>query len=389
MAEQQETASGVGVAVQDQAKSDGRLMSLDVFRGITIASMMVVNNPGTWDAVYPPLRHAEWHGWTFTDTVFPFFLWIVGVAVTLSTAKRIERGADRVQLLGHAVRRAAILVALGLFLTLYPYFAWSTIRIPGVLQRIGICYLIAVAIYLWSGLRAQIAWTCGLLAVYWVLMMYVPVPGGEAGVLAKEGNFAQWVDSLFLSGHMWTATKTWDPEGIVSTLPSIATVMFGIFVGHLLRLRRSDGEKASWMFVLGTILLFLGAFLNNWMPINKSIWTVSFSLFMAGMATLEFATCYWLIDVQGHKRWLRPFAIYGMNAIAVYVLAGVLVDTLSIIKVAGAEGTSVGLNGWIYANAFAPLAAPATASLLYALCYSFVLFLAAWFMHRRGWYVRL
>jgi predicted acyltransferase len=386
-----ETVSNPGAADQaaKQGAAGGRLMSLDVFRGVTIAAMMVVNNPGTWQAVYPPLRHAEWHGWTFTDTVFPFFLWIVGVSMTLSTAKRIERGEDRVRLLGHAFRRASILFGLGLFLTLFPNFHVATVRIPGVLQRIAICYLIAMMIYLWSGIRGQIAWTCVALSSYWVLMKWVPWPGGSAGVLERGANFATWVDSLFLSGHMYSATKTWDPEGIVSTLPSIATVMFGIFVGHVLRLRKSEGERASWMFVLGSVLLFLGAFLNNWMPINKSIWTVPFSLFMAGMATLTFATYYWIIDVQGYRKCFRPFAIYGMNAIAVYVLAGVVVKSLIRIKFAGPDGTQVTLYSWIYTTVFAPFGQPANTSLAFALCFSFVMFLVALGMYRRKWFVRL
>jgi predicted acyltransferase len=367
----------------------GRLMSLDVFRGMTIASMMMVNNPGTWTAVYPPLRHAEWHGWTFTDTVFPFFLWIVGVAMTLSTAKRLERGDSRASLFGHAVRRALIIFGLGLLLTLFPFFHFSTVRIPGVLQRIAICYVITMVIYLTAGIRGQIVWTGVVLTSYWILMNHVPVPGFGAGDLSKEGNFSHWVDSLFLSGHMYSATKTWDPEGIVSTLPAIATTMFGILTGHILRSQKTEAEKTSWIFVMGSVLLFAGAFLNNYMPINKPIWTVSYSLFMAGMAALTFGCCYWLVDLCGYRTWARPFAIYGMNAIAVYVLGGLFTKTLLNIKVSGADGNPVGIYGWIFERVFAPLGAPANASLAFALCYSFLFFLVAWVMYRRKWFVRI
>ncbi|MBI4876727.1 MAG: DUF1624 domain-containing protein, partial [Acidobacteria bacterium] len=209
----------------------GRLESLDVFRGATIAAMILVNNPGSWSAVYSPLLHAGWHGWTPTDLIFPFFLWISGVAMTLSFAKRMERGDGRRRLFLHTLRRAAAIFGVGLFLNAFPYFDLATLRIPGVLQRIAVCYLIAAAIFLTTKLRGQAIAILSLLGVYWAVMKWIPVPGYGAGVLEKHGNFAQWIDSLVLSGHMWSATKTWDPEGIVSTLPSIATVLFGVLCG--------------------------------------------------------------------------------------------------------------------------------------------------------------
>jgi predicted acyltransferase len=221
------------------APSSGRLMSLDVFRGATIASMMLVNNPGSWDSLYAQLDHAEWNGWTFTDLIFPFFLWIVGVAIPLSTAKRLERGESRTNLFLHVLRRSAIIFGLGLFLAFFSFLIngsyakaggfgpWfhevvTTIRIPGVLQRIAVCYLIASTIYLCATLRAQIAWVVGLLAGYWLLMKLVPVPGHGAGVLTPEGNFSAYVDAQILGRHTWNG-KPWDPEGLVSTLPAIAT----------------------------------------------------------------------------------------------------------------------------------------------------------------------
>src|SRR5512140_248144 len=246
------------------AMPPGRLESLDVFRGATIAAMILVNNPGTWDAVYPPLRHADWHGWTFTDLIFPFFLWISGVALTLSFAKRVERGDSRRRLFLHTLRRAACIFGLGLLLNGFPYYHLATLRIPGVLQRIAVCYLIAGALFLVTGLRGQVAALISLLGVYWALMKFVPVPGYGAGVLDKDGNFAQWIDSLTLSGHMWANTKTWDPEGIVSTLPSIATVLFGILCGHLLRSALTLARKAAWMFAAGAALIVAGLVMNVW-----------------------------------------------------------------------------------------------------------------------------
>jgi predicted acyltransferase len=367
----------------------GRLLSLDVFRGATIASMMLVNNPGNWNAVYPPLRHSPWHGWTFTDTIFPFFLWIAGVSMTLSFAKRLERGDSRARLLKHTLQRAATIFLLGMFLNLFPLFQFSTVRIPGVLQRIGICYLIAGVIFLFTSLRGQIIWAGGLLLVYCALMKLVPVPGFGAGVLEKEGNFAQYIDQLVLSGHMWASSKTWDPEGIVSTLPAIATVLFGILTGHLLRWNLTPESRTAWLMVMGNGLMGAGLIWAWWLPINKPLWTSSYSLLMAGMAANVFGCCYWLIDIKGYRRWARPLAIYGMNAIMVYVLAGLLAKLSSFIKVAGIDGSEIAAGKWVYENIYAPLASPVNASLLYALTYVAILYGVSWFMYRMKWFVRV
>jgi predicted acyltransferase len=382
-----------GASLQDKPEPDTgaqpRLLSLDVFRGATIASMMLVNNPGTWNAVYPPLRHAVWHGWTFTDIIFPFFLWIVGVAMTLSFARRLAQGADRKILLLHTIRRAALIFALGLLLNGFPYYDLSTLRIPGVLQRIAVCYLIGGVIYLTTSIRAQGVWTAGLLLVYWLMMKLVPVPGYGAGVLDKEGNLAQYIDGLFLSGHMWAATKTWDPEGIISTLPAIATTLFGILTGHLLRSRRSPREKTAGLLITGGALLAAGLLMGVWLPINKNLWTSSYAVFMAGMASVIFGFCYWLVDVNGYKRWAMPFAIYGMNAITVYVLAGLLAKTLGVIRVTGSDGAGLSLGRFIFDRIYAPLASPINASLLYALTYVLLFFAVSYLMFRRRWFVKV
>jgi predicted acyltransferase len=363
----------------------GRLVSLDVFRGATIASMILVNNPGSWTAVYPPLLHAAWNGWTLTDLIFPFFLWIVGVAMTLSFARRMGRGDSRRKLLLHSLRRAAIIFGLGLFLAGFPFFNLATIRIPGVLQRIAVCYLIAGTIFLYSRLRGQILWTVSLLAVYWMLMTLAPVPGYGSGVLDKEGNFARYIDSLVLSGHMWRETRTWDPEGLVSTLPAIATVLFGILTGHLLRMNRSREEKTAWMFVMGNCLLLAGSIMSVWLPINKSLWTSSYSVFMAGMAEVVFAFCYWVIDVKGKRRWAQPFAIYGMNAITVFVLSGILAISMYRIK----AGPNIALQDALYRAIYAPLAPPKVASLLWAVTWVMGLYAIAYVMYRRKWFLKV
>jgi len=384
-------------------------MSLDVFRGATIAAMMLVNNPGDWSAAYSPLLHASWHGWTFTDTVFPFFLWIVGVAIPLSIVRRLEQGQSRRELFTHAVRRAAILFGLGLFLNSFGYLIdgsllrdglgdWlhhylTTVRIPGVLQRIAVCYLAAIAVFLLTEVRGQIITVGALLLVYWLLMALVPVPGYGAGVLEKEGNFSQFIDNLLLNGpligtHVWKSSGTWDPEGIVSTLPAIATCLFGVLTGHLLRQPWSPAVRTSWIFTGGSVLMFAGQLMHLWLPINKNIWTSSYSVFMAGLAMVCFGVCYWIVDVQGWRRWARPLAIYGMNAITVFVLAGILGRLTTTIKVGRKSGDPMALKTWLYNLLFAPIPDPKVASLAWALMYVGILYAVAWYMYRRKWFVK-
>ena len=370
----------------------GRLLSLDVFRGATIAGMMLVNNPGDWGHVYAPFLHAKWHGWTFTDLIFPFFLWIVGVAMTLSFAKRRERGDSNHMLFLHSVRRAAIIFGLGLFLAGFPYYDLSIIRIPGVLQRIAVCYLIGSAIFLYSPLRGQLVWTGGFLVVYWLLVSLVPVPGYGAGVLEPTGNLAWYIDSQVLAGHTWRGAPVpgFDPEGIFSTLPAISTLLFGVLTGHMLRMDKSQEEKTSWMFFVACILLFVGVVIENWLPINKNLWTSSYSVFMAGMALLVFSWSYWIIDVKGYRRGMRPFAIYGMNAITVFVLAGVFGRLMGMISVGSTdEGKAISLKTWIYTTFFTPLGGPYDSSLLFALAFVLFLYAIAYIMYRKNWFLKV
>lgn len=357
----------------------GRLKSLDLFRGATIASMILVNNPGTWQHVYPPLRHAVWHGWTFTDTVFPFFLWIVGLAVTLSTAKRVAAGQDKTQLLAHGARRAVILFGFGLILTLFPHFDFAGIRIPGVLQRIAVCYLIGLAIFLWSSWRGLILWTVGLNTLYLALMIRYPVPGCGAGSWAMECNFARLIDSQLLAGHMWSATKDWDPEGIISTIPAISTVLLGMLAGYLLRASGSPLEKVRRFVLQGCVMVIAAVALEPVVPINKALWTTSFVLLMGGLACICFAAWYWVADIRGYAKWFNPLEVYGLNAIAAYMLSGLIADIMGITK----------SGEWIFQNLLLPIASPLNASLLYALLNVAAVYLAVWFMYRRGWFLKL
>lgn len=380
-----ETIAATGAA---PGASSGRLVSLDAFRGATIAFMILVNTPGDGRHVYAPLQHAEWHGWTPTDVVFPSFLWIVGVAMTLSMGRSLASGASRTHLLIHAMRRAAILFVLGVLVYVYPAFDLGTQRILGVLQRIAICYLIAAAIYLTTEIRGQLPWIAGLLTVYWLLMAFVPVPGYGPGRLDVEGNFAHYVDRLVLGAHNYRSTKTWDPEGIVSTLPAIATTLFGIMAGHILRLKRTLAERTTWLFVAGNLLIAAGLVCDHWLPINKKLWTTSFSLFMAGLDFVLFAIFLWLVDGQGYKRVVKPLVIMGMNAIVVYLASEFLDEAFGWIRWTS-EGQTSTLHRWIFDNGFAPWLPPMDASLAYAIVYTLVIYLFAWAMYRRGWFVRV
>ncbi len=373
---------------QTNEVSTQRLISLDAFRGATIALMVLVNDPGDGQHVYGPLEHADWHGWTITDMVFPSFLWIVGVAMTLSMAKRLAAGVTRAQMLKQAVRRAAIIFALGLFLYGFPYFHLPTQRFLGVLQRIAICYLIAAIIYLTTGVRGQIVWIVSLLVGYWMLMTLVPVPGYGPGRLDVEGNLAHYVDRIVLGAHNYRHTKTWDPEGIVSTLPAIATALFGIMAGHVLALKRQLAERTAWLFAIGNVLIAVGLICNIWLPINKKLWTSSFSLFMAGMDFVLLAMFVWLIDHLGYQRYVKPLFVMGMNAIAIYMASELLDVTLGVIHW-GAGENRTSLHEWLYETLFAPLASPINASLLWALSYTALMFGLAYFLYRRKWFLKV
>jgi predicted acyltransferase len=356
-----------------------RLVSLDAFRGATMALMVLVNNPGDGGHVYWPLEHAEWNGWTPTDVVFPSFMWIVGAAMTLSFAKRLAAGVSRAQLFTQALRRAVIIYVLGLLVYVYPGLSFSTQRLMGVLQRIAICYLIAAAIYLTTSLRGQIIWIISLLAAYWLMMTLIPVPGYGAGRLDVEGNFAHYVDAVVLGSHNYRHTKTWDPEGIISTIPAIATVLFGILAGHLLRLQRSLTARTMWLLLTGALLIASGLICNTWLPINKKLWTDSFALFMAGLDFVIFAIFLWLVDGLGFKRAVRPLVIMGMNAIAVYLASEFLDEALSATH----------LHRWVFSHLFAWPASPYNASLLYAVAYVLLMYVLAYVMYRRNWFLRV
>lgn len=345
-----------------------RLLSLDVFRGITIAGMILVNNPGSWSQVYPPLLHAEWHGWTPTDLIFPCFLFIVGVAMSLSFAARA--GEPRI---AKVLRRSAVLFGLGFFMAAYPRFDLAHVRIPGVLQRIAVCYLVTSFLVLHASRKAQYTILASILGVYFLLL---------EGDLSVEGNLAARVDRLLLRGHLWKAT--WDPEGLLSTFPAIATTLLGYFAGERLR-RKDDGhETAAALFASGWGLILGGISWSIWFPINKNLWTSSYVLFTAGAALQFMAFLYWVVDVKKWRGWTYPAVVFGRNAIAVFVLSGLLAKSLILYKVETRDGTMVSLYQLLYERGFASWAGPLQGSLLFALATVLFWWLAMLALYRRG-----
>ncbi|MBC7932116.1 MAG: DUF5009 domain-containing protein [Rubrivivax sp.] len=366
------------------------MLSLDAFRGMTVAGMILVNNPGTWAAIYSPLGHAAWHGWTPTDLVFPFFLFIVGVSITLALSRRVEAGGPQRDLYLKIARRTLLIFALGLILAGFPYFNLSTIRFTGVLNRIAVCYFFAAVIFLKTNWRQQAAIGVGLLLAYWAILTLVPAPGFAAGDLSKEGSIASYVDRLVLGNHIWKGGgKVYDPEGILSTIPAIATTLCGVLTGHVLRSRRTPVEKVAVMFVAGVAAIIAGWAWNYWLPVNKALWTSSYVLFTAGMALQLLALFYWLIDIQGYRRWALPFVVFGTNALAAFFLTGLFARMLTLIKLTGDGGKQVALQTVIYKNFFASWATPLNASLAFAVCFVLLWLGLMAILYRRGIFIKV
>ena len=355
-----------------------RIVSLDVFRGLTIAAMILVNNPGSWDDVYGPLTHAQWNGWTAADLVFPFFLFIVGVAITLSPSGRATRNHARIG------RRTLLLFALGLGLNALGGFeSFATLRIPGVLQRIALCYLAASLLFLHTGPRGQALSLCCLLVGYWALLDLVPVGGRSPGWLDPERNVTALVDRRLLgAGHLYH--ETWDPEGLLSTIPAIATTLFGVLAGHWLRFARTARAKTLGLAAAGAAVIGTGLVFDRWMPINKNLWTSSYVVFTAGLALVLFALCYWLVDAKNVRRPFVPLIVFGVNPIAVYVsstAAGALMEATTI------HGAN--LRDRIYRALFTGWASPPAASLLFALAYVVLWLAVMGVLYRRRIFVRI
>jgi predicted acyltransferase len=363
-----------------------RLASLDVFRGMTIALMILVNNPGSWKYVYAPLRHAKWHGWTPTDLVFPFFLFIVGVSLSFSLSRRKTQSAGSFQLYFKIFLRATVLFALGIGLSLIPHFDFSTLRIPGVLQRIAICYLLASLIFLKTGTRSRVFISGIILVAYWVILKFVPVPGYGAGVLELEGNLCGFIDIKLLTGHLYT--PNFDPEGILSTLPAMVTTLLGTLAGDWLSSSRLKLLKITGFFFAGIILTVLGLWLYRFFPINKQLWTSTYVLFTAGAALLVLGICYGIVDGLRIKKWAYPFLVFGTNAITVYVGSSLMAKMLGVVKVSSG-GKAIPLKTYITEMTLQPFVGNYIGSLLFPLLLLTVWFFILWPFYKKKIFIKI
>jgi predicted acyltransferase len=366
--------------------SGSRFGSVDVLRGATIAAMILVNAEFSGEAAYSQLAHAAWNGWTFADTIFPCFLFIVGVSLSLSTAARLTAGEDHARLVAHAVRRALLLFACGVVIDYvrvpargFPFVGVQEhLQLSGVLQKISICYLSAFLIYLWSGLRGVIVAIVGLNLLYLGLLYLFPVPGCDAGSLTVSCNFPGYVDKTVLNGFRWNSAD-FDPDGVGAVLPATTSVLFGVLAAQLLmRLEQSPWQRGLTLAGMGLALIAAGGLLALWVPINKHLWTPSFAVLMAGLAATTLALTIWLVDGgRVQRRWLAPLEILGRNAIAAYVVSRLVVNVPRVHVV----GKS------LHDDLLAPIASPQTASLLFAIVVLSIVFLVIWLMHRRRWHL--
>jgi predicted acyltransferase len=362
-----------------------RLLSLDVFRGITVAAMILVNNPGDWAHIYSPLEHAEWNGCTPTDLIFPFFLFIVGVSIVFALDSGKSDLISHPKLIKSIIIRSLRLFALGLILSLFPYFDFSVVRIPGVLQRIAIVYLVASLLFIKLKPKTLLQIFGLLLIGYWLLMSLVPVPGIGSANLGKDTNLGAWIDrTLLTEAHLWKSAKTWDPEGLFSTIPAIATGLFGVLMGIILKAKqRTQENKVVWLFFFGFFGFLLGLIVDLFFPINKSLWTSSYVLYTGGLASMGLAFCYWLVDVRQVTWFTKPFVIYGINAITVFFASGIIARSMNIIKTT-LNGQEISLKGYLYQQFFTPYLSPLNASIAGAITFVLIWLLVLWLMFRKN-----
>ena len=365
-----------------------RLLALDVFRGMTLVLMLIVNNPGDWSHVYTPLLHADWNGCTLTDLVFPFFLFIVGVAVPLALGARKDLGNTDSQLYLKIFKRTILIFLIGIVLSGFPYFRLHTIRIPGVLQRIAIVYGCIAVLYLNFSIRSLVVIGFGILIGYWLMMTMIPVPGLGYSSLEPETNLGAWLDYKLLKGHLWSQSKVWDPEGILSTLPALGTGIIGIWVGALLKKSWPLPEKIIHLFFAGVFCLMIGYFWDMLFPINKKLWTSSYVVFVGGLSMVTLAALIYVIDIKGSKSWSRHFNYFGMNSLLVFVGSGLVARLLGLIKVPVSDKT-MSLKSWIYQGYQYTWMDPKVSSLLFALCFLLLFyFILKWF-YRKGWFWKM
>jgi predicted acyltransferase len=357
--------------------------------------MIVVDNPGSDDLAYWPIKHAEWNGWTPADFIFPSFLFLVGVSMVLSFNARLARGETRGQILIHAVKRSLILIAIGLFVNAMPIYGLDlhTWRIYGVTQRIALCYLAAAILVLWSNWRAQLVALFACLIGYWALLRFVPVPGlGVPGhnipFMDPAQNIAAWLDRKLLMGRLYNEVR--DPEGLLSTIPAIGTTLIGVLTGHWLRSEANPRSKVFRMLCAGILGLIAGLVWNQWFPINKNLWTSSFALFTGGVALICLAFFYWIIEIRNWRgRWSMPFLVFGMNAIAGFIADSFVYGPGYTFTVKAANGTSMNWHDAAQARLVAlGLSAP-NASLAYSIAALLFCWVLLWLLWRKRIFLKV
>jgi predicted acyltransferase len=367
-----------------------RLLSLDVFRGLNICLMIIVNNGSA--KPFAQLEHSVWNGWTLTDLVFPFFLFITGVSLTFSFSSRLD-GHSRMQQLPHILRRTAIIFAIGLLINAFPYYHLATWRIPGVLQRIALCYCAGAILYLWTGTRTRWATIAALLVGYWAVMRLIPVPGFgvpsiDIPLLDPDRNLAAWLDRKTMWGHLYEGVR--DPEGILSTLPAIANTLFGVAAGEWIRKLRVEPAKLLRRLLAAGVLCFVaGELWGLFFPINKKLWTSSYVLLTVGLATLALAACYWLVDVKQHRgRWTVLPVVFGTNCIFAYSLSEFVAVGAWTFKI-HFDGNLVSVKDAFNALTFDNIPSPQWSSLAYSLFYVCFCWFFTWLLYRRKIFLKV
>ena len=371
-------------------KEKQRLVSLDFFRGLTVAGMILVNNPGDWGHIYAPLEHSVWNGCTPTDLVFPFFLFIVGVSIVYAMAGKKTDPAVHGKLIAKALRRSLTILALALLLNLIPRFDFAHLRFLGVLNRIAIVFFICTVIFVKTDRKMQVRIFWFTLIAYYFIMNFIPVPGVGPSNLEPATNLAAWLDRTVLTtNHMWSGSKDFDPEGILSTLPALGTCLLGIFTGTWLRRTdRSAENKVAWLFSAAGLLVLGGLLWNGFFPMNKALWTSSFVLFTGGLAMAVLSLCYWLIDVNNRKKYTEPFIAYGSNAIVIYVVSGYLPELIGAIPVTD-NGEKSNAWAYVYRHLFLSWLSPVNASVASALVYVAILTIPMIMLYRKKVFIRL
>lgn len=371
-----------------------RLLALDVFRGLTIAAMVLVNNPGSWSFVYEPLLHAKWHGYTPTDLIFPFFVFIVGISIAIVLGRTEGSSRNHIQLIKTAAVRASKLIMLGLFLALFYYqfnqddYSWLDtqlyqIRLPGVLQRLGLVFFLTFLLVLFAKKKHHLIWTCGLLLGYWLALAGIPYGGGFVGLYEHGNSLVAWVDDyVFGTSHVYYREATpyaFDPEGLLSTLPAVASALTGVMTGYLLTNPTIElSDKIKTMMKYAVISLLLGYLWSIVFPINKALWTSSYVLVTTGWALAVLAVLLWLIDLKGYKNWSAPFVVFGANAIFFYMFSAILARLLIMTPVDDSS-----LHGWFYGQVLQPIFGNYNGSLAFALLFLIVSYVVMHWLYKK------